>query len=113
MNAMNYDAMTLGNHEFNFGSDVFKGVLGQADFPILQANIADDGQYGLAEANHGTGVQPYIEKTVGTEGINVAVIGIGNHRVPNYELPSNIPGLGFYDPLAKAQEISQFPTGYH
>jgi 2',3'-cyclic-nucleotide 2'-phosphodiesterase (5'-nucleotidase family) len=104
MNSMNYDAMVLGNHEFNFGSDVFKGVLGQATFPVLQANISDDGSYGLADANGGVGVQPYIEKTVG--GIKVAILGIGNHRVPNYELPSNIPGLTFSDPIAKAQELS-------
>ena len=42
--------MTLGNHEFNFGSDVFKSVLGQATFPILQANVSEDSAspYGLA-----------------------------------------------------------------
>ena len=47
MNSMNYDAMNLGNHEFNFGSDVFKGVFGQANFPVLRANVADTGAYGL------------------------------------------------------------------
>jgi 2',3'-cyclic-nucleotide 2'-phosphodiesterase (5'-nucleotidase family) len=101
-NSMGYDAMTLGNHEFNFGKDVFTSVLGQATFPLLQANISDDGSYGLAAAN----IQPYVEKTVGAENISVAIIGIGNHRVPNYELPSNIPGLTFTDPIAKAQELS-------
>jgi 2',3'-cyclic-nucleotide 2'-phosphodiesterase (5'-nucleotidase family) len=101
-NAMNYDAMTLGNHEFNFGKDIFTSSLAKTDFPILQANISDDGRYGLAQVP----VLPYIEKTVGPEGIKVAVLGIGNHRVPNYELPSNIPGLTFTDPIAKAQELS-------
>ena len=38
--------------------------------------------------------------------IDVAILGIGNHRVPNYELPSNIPGLTFSDPIAKTQELS-------
>jgi 2',3'-cyclic-nucleotide 2'-phosphodiesterase (5'-nucleotidase family) len=52
------------------------------------------------------GVKPYIEKTIGPEGIKVAILGIGNHRVPNYELPSNIPGLTFSNPLTKAQELS-------
>ena len=51
-------------------------------------------------------VQPYVEKTVGPEGIKVAILGIGNHRVPNYELPSNIPGLTFSNPVTKAQELS-------
>jgi 2',3'-cyclic-nucleotide 2'-phosphodiesterase (5'-nucleotidase family) len=47
-----------------------------------------------------------VEKTLGPEGIKVAILGITNHRVPNYELPSNIPGLTFSDPLTKAQELS-------
>ena len=38
--------------------------------------------------------------------IDVAILGIGNHRVPNYELPSNIPGLTFSDPIAKTQQLS-------
>jgi 2',3'-cyclic-nucleotide 2'-phosphodiesterase (5'-nucleotidase family) len=102
-NSMGYDAMTLGNHEFNFGSAIFQGELGQATFPLLQANVAEDpaNPYGLAAVN----VQPYVLKTVGGD-IDVAILGIGNHRVPNYELPSNIPGLTFSDPIAKAQELS-------
>jgi 2',3'-cyclic-nucleotide 2'-phosphodiesterase / 3'-nucleotidase / 5'-nucleotidase len=100
-NSMNYDAMDLGNHEFNFGSEIFK-TLKQANFPILGANVSDTGAYGLEEV----GVQPYITKTIGPEAIKVAILGITNHRVPNYELPSNIPGLSFSDPIAKAQELS-------
>ena len=101
-NSMNYDAMTLGNHEFNFGKDIFTSSLAHANFPVLQANISDDGQYGLAQVP----ILPYLEKTVGPEGIKVAILGIGNHRVPNYELPSNIRGLTFPDPIARAQELS-------
>ena len=37
--------------------------------------------------------------------LKVAILGITNHRVPNYELPSNIPGLTFSDPLLKAAEL--------
>ena len=101
-NAMAYDAMVLGNHEFNFGSEIFKAVLGDATFPLIGANVTDTGAYGLDEV----GVEPYVEKTLGAEGIKVAILGITNHRVPSYELPSNIPGLTFGDPLAKAQELS-------
>ena len=105
-NSMGYDGMTLGNHEFNFGNSVFSSVLGQATFPILGANVTDTGAYGLSAVQGGQGVKPYVEKTVGAEGIKVAIIGITNHRVPNYELPSNIPGLTFGDPIAKAQELA-------
>lgn len=101
MNSMNYDAMTLGNHEFNFGNYIFTGTLGQATFPLLQANLYDDGQYGIADVN----VRPYITKTLpGPVGnISLAILGIGNHRVPQYELPSNIPGLTFTNPITEAQ----------
>ena len=101
-NSMGYDAMTLGNHEFNFGSDVFKSILSQATFPILQANVTEDpaNPYGLAAVN----VQPSVEKHLGD--IDVAILGIGNHRIPNYELPSNIPGLTFSNPIAKTQELA-------
>jgi uncharacterized repeat protein (TIGR01451 family) len=100
MNTMTYTAMTLGNHEFNFGRYVFTGTLGQANFPLLQANIYDDGRYGLDEV----GVQPYVTATVpGPSGpIQIAILGLGNHRVPNYELPSNILGLTFTNPIDEA-----------
>jgi 5'-nucleotidase / UDP-sugar diphosphatase len=101
-NYMNYDAMVVGNHEYNFGKDIFTSLLSQANFPVIQANVEDDGQYGIAQVP----VEDYAIKTVGPEGINVAILGIGNHRVPNYELPSNIPGLTFPNPVAKAQELS-------
>lgn len=106
MNSLSYDGMTLGNHEFNFGSSIFTGVFKQANFHVLGANVSDTGEYGLDEVGPGAeGVLPYFEKTVGAENIKVAVLGITNHRVPNYELPSNIPGLTFGDPIAKAQDL--------
>jgi 5'-nucleotidase/UDP-sugar diphosphatase len=102
LNSMNYDAMDLGNHEFNFGSAVFQGIMGQATFPVLGANVSDNGSYGLAAAQNGAGVKPYIEKMLG--GIKIAILGITNHRVPNYELPSNILGLTFSNPITTAAE---------
>jgi 2',3'-cyclic-nucleotide 2'-phosphodiesterase (5'-nucleotidase family) len=102
MNSLHYDAMTLGNHEFNFGNQVFDGIFKQAQFPLLGANVSDDGRYGLATVGPGgEGVQPSILKDLG--GIKVAILGITNHRVPNYELPSNIVGLTFSNPIVTAQ----------
>jgi 2',3'-cyclic-nucleotide 2'-phosphodiesterase (5'-nucleotidase family) len=105
MNSMNYDAMTLGNHEFNYGNAVFTGIFKQAQFPLLGANVSDTGAYGLSQVGPGAqGVQPYIEKTLG--GIKVAILGITNHRVPNYELPSNIVGLTFSNPISTALQYA-------
>lgn len=46
MNAMNFDAMTIGNHEFDWGTDVIEEMEETADFPFLGINILnkDDGK---------------------------------------------------------------------
>lgn len=38
MNAVGYDAATLGNHEFSYGMDFLSRALAQAEFPVLGAN---------------------------------------------------------------------------
>jgi 2',3'-cyclic-nucleotide 2'-phosphodiesterase (5'-nucleotidase family) len=121
MNAMGYNGMVLGNHEFNFGSAVFDSTFSQASFPLLGANVADSGSYGinkvglsdLASANvEGVKVNVYdgYEYMLPSgdpddPDITVGVLGLTNHRVPNYELPSNIPGLTFSDPIQTATDL--------
>ena len=39
MNALAYDAATLGNHEYNYGLDVLEAALSGARFPFLNANV--------------------------------------------------------------------------
>ncbi len=41
MNALGYDASTLGNHEFNYGLDYLKKIIATANLPILNANVLD------------------------------------------------------------------------
>lgn len=41
MNAMQYDAAVLGNHEFNYGVPHLRQAVAQAAFPFLAANIRD------------------------------------------------------------------------
>ena len=38
MNVLHYDAVTLGNHEFNYGLDFLAGCLEGAEFPFVSAN---------------------------------------------------------------------------
>ncbi|TDM12061.1 5'-nucleotidase C-terminal domain-containing protein [Macrococcus lamae] len=57
MNAIGYDAMTLGNHEFNYGLDYLRTTMSKANFPVVNCNVKTmDGNYLF---------QPYtiIEKT--------------------------------------------------
>ncbi|EBA13202.1 bifunctional 2',3'-cyclic-nucleotide 2'-phosphodiesterase/3'-nucleotidase [Roseobacter sp. CCS2] len=44
LNTLQYDAMTLGNHEFDYGLDFLRNTLTKAGFPVVSANIScDDG----------------------------------------------------------------------
>jgi 2',3'-cyclic-nucleotide 2'-phosphodiesterase (5'-nucleotidase family) len=52
--------------------------------------VDDDGSYGFINDN----VDDYVTMTV--DGLDVAIFGLTNSRVPRYELPTNIPGLTFY-----------------
>lgn len=45
MNALGYDAMTLGNHEFDDGEDVLLNFVSQLEFPAVSANITDWGSF--------------------------------------------------------------------
>jgi len=42
MNIINPDAMTLGNHEFDYGLENLEKDLSLAHFPIMNANIFDE-----------------------------------------------------------------------
>ena len=39
MNRLNYDAATLGNHDFNYGLEALERAYGQARFPIVSCNV--------------------------------------------------------------------------
>jgi 5'-nucleotidase / UDP-sugar diphosphatase len=39
MNQLGYDAMTLGNHEFDDGEDVLQGFVDALNFPVVTANV--------------------------------------------------------------------------
>ena len=76
MNFMGYDAMTLGNHEFNWGISTMRKILGQADFPVLAANVKDAGAKPVTGAGW-----TIVEKG----GVKVAVIGVVTPDVPIWD----------------------------
>ena len=95
MNALNYDAMTVGNHEYNFGLQVLEKARREAKFPWLSANTYDKGN----GQNH---YQPYIVKEV--EGVRIAVLGLTTPGIPSWENAPNYAGLEFREPLSEAKK---------
>ena len=66
MNAVGYDIATIGNHEFDYGMDVFMSLREKAEFPYISANFCD------LEGN--TILDPYVIKELG--GWKVAFVGV-------------------------------------
>ena len=100
MNLLEFDAMVVGNHEFNFGPDTFATMLGQVDFPLLgTANMDDDGSYGFINDNIVDSIN------LDVDGLKVTIFGITNPRIYRYELPTNIPGLTFYPAVDTAETL--------
>ncbi len=77
MNYMGYDAMGLGNHEFNWGVSDMKKILGQAQFPVLCANIKDaDGSFVAKD-----GAYTIVERA----GVKVAIIAADTPNIKKWD----------------------------
>jgi len=95
MNALGFDAMAVGNHEYNFGLRVLEKARGEARFPWLSANT-----YNMATGQ--PQYAPYIVKEL--QGVRVAVLGLTTPGVPAWDDPKNYAGLEFREPLAEARK---------
>ena len=95
MNKMGYDAMTVGNHEFDDGPEVLRGFADAVEFPILMSNGDVTNEPLLA----GT-----IQKAVIIErgGEKIGLIGLTPEDTD--ELASPGPNVSFSDPIAAVQE---------
>ncbi|KUN19180.1 bifunctional metallophosphatase/5'-nucleotidase [Streptomyces antibioticus] len=81
MNAIGYDAVALGNHEFNYGIETLRKFEEQCDFPLLGANALDAKTLKPA-------FPPYFIKKFRVPGappVKVAVLGLTN------------PGIAIWD----------------
>lgn len=105
MNAMGFDAMVLGNHEFDWGIEVvtnyFDGNLenGEANFPLLAANAFYQGTEDLIEH-----IDPY---TIIERGdIKVGVIGTIGYGLESSIAYSRVEGFVFASPTQYIEELS-------
>ena len=74
-NHMKYDAVVLGNHEFNFGMDFVDKITRELEMPVLAANaVYKDGRE-LAK--------PYI--IVEKDGVKIGIIGLTNPNAPRWD----------------------------
>jgi len=97
MNSLHYDAMCVGNHEFNFGLDVLWKAKSEAQFPILAANVVQGYQGGPRY------FRPYIIKNV--DGVRVAIVGFVTPGIPRWEIPAHYTGYTFQPIVETAKRL--------
>ncbi|MCR8826219.1 bifunctional metallophosphatase/5'-nucleotidase [Pseudosulfitobacter koreensis] len=94
MNKLGYDAMTVGNHEFDDGPEVLAGFIDAVEFPILMSNADVSGEPLLADK---------LAKSVVIErnGEQIGLIGLTPQDTD--ELASPGPNVTFSDPAEAVQ----------
>jgi 2',3'-cyclic-nucleotide 2'-phosphodiesterase (5'-nucleotidase family) len=85
MNHLEFDAMAIGNHEFDWGIDSLKNFIANSRFPYLAANIRG------ARGRFLPGVKPYI--IIEKKNLGVAIIGLTTPDVPILTKPGRLRNL--------------------
>lgn len=94
MNFLGYQAMAVGNHEFDKPLAVLKMQRDLAQFPMLSANIYEKGQRMFA---------PY--KVFDLGGLRVGVMGLTTEDTVRMAHPDNVGQLEFRSVIAEASKV--------
>ena len=94
MNLLGYQAMAVGNHEFDKPRSVLKMQRDLAQFPMLSANIYEDGKRMFA---------PY--KIFDLGGLRVGVMGLTTEDTHKMVHPDHVKNLEFRSVVAEATHL--------
>ncbi len=97
LNRMKYDAVTLGNHEFDNGIDSLVSALRKATFPVVSAN------YDFSKTALKGYVQPYI--ITFRSGIRIGIFGLGVNP-ESLIFGKNYAGMKYNDPVKVANKTA-------
>ncbi|WP_028774409.1 bifunctional UDP-sugar hydrolase/5'-nucleotidase UshA [Shewanella waksmanii] len=96
MNLLGYDAMAVGNHEFDNPLSTLHMQSTLANFPMLAANIYDNN----TETRY---FEPY--QVFDVNGIKIAIIGFTTVDTPKIVNPENVESLTFTDPKEELPKV--------
>jgi 5'-nucleotidase/UDP-sugar diphosphatase len=96
MTRIGYDAMAIGNHEFDNPLSVLEQQMQWTDFPMLSANIYDKE----------TGERKFqAYEMFERNGLKIAVVGLTTEDTAKIGNPEYIGSLDFRDPKAEAKKV--------
>src|SRR5206468_2629040 len=88
MTLMKYDAMAVGNHDFDWGQDVLAQRAKEASFPFLATNVVETKTGKLPSY-----LKPYVIKDTGLA--KVGILGITNPQGNTIVKATSVAGLQF------------------
>lgn len=93
-NRAGYDAMTVGNHEFDFGAaNLFDNIISKLDFKVLAANVFKGKEQALSS---------YMIKEI--DGVKVGIFGMATQETAFKSHPDNTVGYSFTDMIEAAKK---------
>ncbi len=98
MSLLGYDAMALGNHEFDNPLSVLEKQQNWANFPLLSANI-------IEKSSGKNAFTPY--KIFEKNGLSIAVIGLTTTDTAKIGNPQYIGHLEFIDPVSVTAKLAE------
>lgn len=93
-NALKYDYITVGNHDFNYGLSHLQKFKSLCNTKILCANILDQNDFLF---------KPYAIHLI--NGVRIAIIGLTTEYIPFWEKPEHILNLKFVDAVKITKQI--------
>ena len=96
LNEAGVDAMTAGNHDFNYGSAQLEKLVKQLKFPLLDANV-------VRKKNGKLVFKPY--KIFKLNGIKVGVFGLSTPETAYKTNPKNVTTVEFLNPVEVSKEM--------
>ena len=104
LNLLQYDAMTLGNHEFDYGVDFLRDTLSKADFPVVSANVTC--RDGRALAVPFTVIKRKIHCDDGvSRPIKIGITGFGPPQIADWGDPGRDGTVRVEDIVTAAQQV--------
>ena len=98
LNEIGYDALAVGNHEFDFGLDEAKKYKEILNFPLLSSNTYINGAR-LFEAS------TIVDKDKNVVGDEFVVIGVTTPETATKTHPKNVQGVTFTDPISEVNKV--------
>lgn len=99
MNYMKYDAVTIGNHEFDFGLKNMKRIFEMADFPVVCSN------YDFSKTDMKDLVKPYI--ILERQGIRIGILGVGP-QLEGLVAEENYTPVVYDDPVKRVNQLAKY-----